>query len=177
MKEMILPKSFHYCCLLLWKGEAYFCSYHIYSIVSAAYNVFFSSFHVAYNQEQLRFFLYLIQSCEWHSVFPWPHFVIQTLFSHSLSSLQHHVHTLSQEGLWWTEGSYIDCCKHHYQGCQLNMKHASMRKYLRGLSNLCSSAAYSWIYTVDANAFMSCTTLRKKLECKNFFLNQTRADW
>ena len=32
--------------------------------------------------------------------------------------------------------------KHHYRGCQLNVKRASMQKYFRGLGNLCSSATY-----------------------------------
>jgi len=39
------------------------------------------------------------------SVFPWLLFVEQALFSHYLSSLEHHVHTPSQKRLWCTEGN------------------------------------------------------------------------
>ena len=44
-------------------------------------------------------------------------------------------------------------CKHHYQGCQLNAKRTSTRKYLRGLGNLCSSAPCIGAYAVSTLHF------------------------
>jgi len=49
------------------------------------------------------------------------------------------MHTPPQED-YDEEKEAVVVCKHHYQGCQVNAKRASTRKYVRGLGNLCSSA-------------------------------------
>jgi len=68
---------------------------------------FFPSFCVAYNQAQLIFFTsWPYRKYRWCSVFPWLQFFRpDSLFT--FYSPQYHVHSahLSQEGLWWTEGS------------------------------------------------------------------------
>jgi len=47
----------------------------------------------------------------------------------------------SQEGLWWTERSCS--CISTLAGLRIKAKHASARKYLRRLGNLCSNAVYN----------------------------------
>jgi len=59
----------------------------------------------------------------------------------AFSSLQHHVHIRHMRG--YDEQKAAVLVKDHYQGCQLNVKCASTRKYLRGLDNLCLSAVYN----------------------------------
>jgi len=56
-------------------------------------------------------------------------------------SLQHHVHIPHRRD--YDEQKAFVVVNHHYQGCQLNAKRASTRKYLRGLGDLLSSAAYN----------------------------------
>jgi len=41
---------------------------------------------------------------------------------------------INRKQLWW--------CKDHCEGCHLNAKRASMRKYVRGQVDQCLSAAY-----------------------------------
>jgi len=52
-----------------------------------------------------------------------PGFVGQTLFSHSLSSLQNHVQIRHRRD--YHEQKTLVVVNHHYQGCQLNTKRAS----------------------------------------------------
>jgi len=56
-------------------------------------------------------FLNFMERFRWRSVFPWLHFVDQTLFRIRFSSASR-AHP-SQEGLWWTEGS---CGQRRRQG-------------------------------------------------------------
>jgi len=115
--------------------------YHIYSIVSRGLWSFFSTISCGlYSRATYIFlFLYLIERYRWRSVFPWLRFVYQTLFSYSIlfsitcASVTAGI-MMNRRQLQW--------CKHHYQGYQLNAKRVSTRMYLRGLGNLCSSAAY-----------------------------------
>jgi len=43
----------------------------------------------------------------------------------------------------YDEQKAVAVATHYYQGCPLNMKHASTPKYLKGLGNICSCAAYN----------------------------------
>ena len=60
--------------------------------------------------------------------------VLSTKHSFAFYYFEHHMHTLSHEGLWWTEGS----CNGEASLPGLPIKHETW-----GLSNLCSSAAYN----------------------------------
>ena len=87
-----------------WPSTRAFVMYRIYSIVSRD-SKFFSSFRATYNQGRLTLFT------------PLPYRKVQMTISLILAtfcrpsslcafcSLLHHVHTPSQKGLWWTEGS------------------------------------------------------------------------
>jgi len=78
---------------------------------------------VAYNQGQLiiegglHFFLQLMEMSRWCPVFPWLHFVDQTLFSHYLSTFQHHVHICHRTSRDYYEQKTVVVMNHHYQGC------------------------------------------------------------
>jgi len=84
-------------------------------------------------------FLYLIEKCTSSSVFPWLRFVNKLSF-HILFSSASRVYP-SQEGLWRTEGSYSGV--NIITRVAKNPKRVSARKYLRGLGNQCSRAAYN----------------------------------
>jgi len=60
---------------------------YIYSIVSRGIKSFF------YRFMQLTFYSLFYQKTSWRSDFPWLCFVDQTLILHSISYLEHHVHT------------------------------------------------------------------------------------
>jgi len=55
-------------------------------------------------------------------------------------SFRYHMHIHHRRDY---EQKSVAVANHHYQGCQLNTKHASTQKYLRCLGNLCWSAAYN----------------------------------
>jgi len=66
-----------------------------------------SKSRAAYSQGRLTsFFFTLSKDLRWRSAFPWLVFRPNSLLA--FSSLQHHMHIPSQEGLWWTEGSCND---------------------------------------------------------------------
>jgi len=86
--------------------------------------MFFSSFFSLSNQKVYN---------DAHSILGYV--LSTTLFSHSLSSLQHHVHTHDRRD--YDEHRAVVVVTHPYQGYQLRTKHSCLQKYLRGLDHLC----------------------------------------
>jgi len=68
----------------------------------------------AYNRGRLTFFQ-LIKTSRWRPVFPWLRFVYQTLFSHYVSSPQHHAHI--RHRMDYDEQKAVVLVNHHYLGC------------------------------------------------------------
>jgi len=105
---------------------------------AAAYR-FFSSFRAVYNQGWLisciYIIFYLVERYRWRPAFPWLRFFQPNSF-HVVFSAASRAHPLL-ERVWWTEGS---CSGVNIITRVTN--NASTRKYLRGLGNLCSRAAY-----------------------------------
>jgi len=94
---------------------------------------------------------------------------LATLFStklsfHILFSLASRAHP-SHEGLWWTEGS---CSEASLPGLRINAKRASTRKYLRGLGNLCSRAAYINFLTPFRAAYNQGRLTIEQMRCMLF---------
>ena len=104
----------------------------------------FSSFRAVYNRGRLTLFFFSLSKCL-DDAQSFLGYVVSTKLSFRiLPSFWHLVHTPSQEGSWWTEGTCIGVSFIiTYVGCQLNVKGASTRRYCGGLGNLCSRVAYN----------------------------------
>jgi len=90
-----------------------------------SYILYFFPYRKVWTQTWMTLSLSLATLCRPNSLF-------------TFYSLQHHVHIRHMMDY---EQKAVVLVKHHYQGCQVNAKRASTRKYLRGLGNVCSSAA------------------------------------
>ena len=115
----------------------------------------------------IRFFLHLIWKSKWCTIFPWLHFVNETLFLRSLSSLQHHIHSIAG-GIVMNRKQLR--CKNQYQGCQLTpsiLWYKFIRTFLPWLACQCSNIyLYFWS---QANLCLP--------KCKILFAQWGARDW